>query len=450
MMSQLMTLSPASLQAVGTIDHYDPDAELHGKLPRVAGVAAAMLVVLLGCSALVPMRGAVVGSGQVNVASHVKQIAHPQGGTVAAILVHNGQHVRKGQILLRLDDRVTSADAEMSTLGVDQLLAQKARLEAEQSNAPVIRFPAALANRNDAAAHRAMDEERQAFALRRAEQGSMAGQLQARLSQTRQQIGGYQSQIASLRRQSNLLEVERKGIQSLYERKLVTISRYNQLERQAAEIAGSIGSIQAQIAQAHGQMSEIGEQLLQLGGTRRADAGTQLAAINAQLNQQRVRAVSATDTQDRTVVRANQDGVVDKLALSTIGGVVRPAETLMVIVPAGDAMVVEGVVSPTDIDQIRAGQPVRVRLSSLSTAATPELTGRLSYVGADPVVDERTGQSHFPVRVTIDPGSMDQRTRGQLKPGLPSEIFIQTGERSMLSYLTKPLRDQFALSFRDN
>ncbi|MBH1992423.1 MAG: HlyD family type I secretion periplasmic adaptor subunit [Sphingomonadaceae bacterium] len=445
-----MTLSPASLQAVGIIDHYDPDAELRGRLPKVAGLASALLLALLASAALVPMRGAVVGAGQVSVESRVKQIAHPLGGTVAEILVHNGQHVRKGQVLLRLDDRVTSADAEMSTLGVDQLLAQKARLEAEHGDAAAIRFPEALTNRTDPAARQAMEDERHAFALRRAEKATMAGQLQARLGQTRQQIGGYQSQIVALRRQSDLLEVERKGIQSLYERKLVTISRYNQLERQAAEITGSIGSIQAQVAQAHGQMNEIGEQLLQLSGTRRADAGTQLAAINAQLNQQRVRAVSATDTQDRTVVRASQDGVVDKLTLSTIGGVVRPAEALMVIVPDGDAMVVEANVSPTDIDQIRAGQQVRVRFSALSTAATPELLGTLAYVGADAVVDERTGQSHFPVRITIDPASMDKRSRGQLKPGLPAEIYIQTGERSMLSYLTKPLRDQFALSFRDN
>lgn len=449
-MTQVVALPAARLPALGSIDHYDPDAQLSGNLPLVVKLLTGLLALLLACAALVPIGGAVIGGGEVGVEARVKQIAHPIGGTVAQILVRNGQHVRKGQVLLRLDDRVTGADAEYSALSLDQMLAQKARLEAEQNEAAGITFPPALAVRQDESAQRAMAEEQRLFAIRRAERATLGAQMQARMSQSREQITGYQSQIASLRQQAALIENERKGIQSLYDRKLVTITRYNQVERQAAEITGSVASLQAQIAQTRAHMTEIGAQMIQLGDTRRTDAGTQLAAINAQLNQQRVRSIAATDTQERTVIRATQDGVVDKLAVATIGGVIRPAEVLMVIVPDGGNLVIEGNISPSDLDQVRPGQSARLRFSALSVAHTPELTGRVSYVGADPVVDDKTGRRFIPVRIVIDPASMKSLPATRIKPGLPAEIYIETGSRSMLSYITKPLRDQFSRSFRDN
>ena len=364
-MTQVVALPAARFPALGSIDHYDPDAQLSGNLPLVVKLLTGLLALLLACAALVPIGGAVIGGGEVGVEARVKQIAHPIGGTVAQILVRNGQHVRKGQVLLRLDDRVTGADAEYSALSLDQMLAQKARLEAEQNEAAGITFPPALAVRQDESAQRAMAEEQRLFAIRRAERATLGAQMQARMSQSREQITGYQSQIASLRQQAALIENERKGIQSLYDRKLVTITRYNQVERQAAEITGSVASLQAQIAQTRAHMTEIGAQMIQLGDTRRTDAGTQLAAINAQLNQQRVRSIAATDTQERTVIRATQDGVVDKLAVATIGGVIRPAEVLMVIVPDGGKSGDRGQHQPV---RSRSGPPGAKRAPALFSA----------------------------------------------------------------------------------
>lgn len=431
-------------------DIYDPDAHLAGGLPRLVRLTAVLFAVLLALAILVPIGGAVIGMGMVAAEGRVKQIAHPVGGTVAEIAVKNGQHVRKGDILLKLDDRVSGADAALSSLSVDQLSAQQARLEAELRGLSAIAFPPALASRTDGKVRAIMAEEERIFALRRSELSALSDQFQARARQSQQQIIGYQAQISALRQQAQLVASEQRNMRTLYEKKLVTLSRYNQGERQLTEITGSIASLNAQIAQARAQSSEAGAQSAQMVQTRLADAATQLAAVKAQLNQQRVKNIAAVDTHERTVIRASQDGVVDKLVPATIGGVIKPAETLMVIVPDGNSFVVDGTISPADIDQVRVGQPARVRLSALSVANTPELDGKVVYVGADPVTDEKSGQRLVPVRIALQTRSLGEAMAKAVKPGLPAELFIETGSRSMLSYLTKPLRDQFARAFKDN
>jgi HlyD family secretion protein len=442
-MTEFSALTPRDTPA----DPYYPEALMGRETRRALTLIGVLLFGLGTAAAVVPIGGAVIGAGDLIVQSRVMDIAHPTGGTVAQILVSNGQHVRRGQLLARLDDRVSGTDAELSTLSVDQLLAQKARLEAEQSGASAIAFPATLTARQDDAARSAMADEQRLFALRRSEQSGMAAQLRARMGQYREQIGGYQAQIASLRQQSALIEPERQGVKSLYDRRLVTIGRFNQLEREAASIGGAIGALQAQIGQAGAQIVETREQLLQLGEARRSEAGTQLAAINAQLNQQRIRSVAALDAQSRTAIRATADGIVDRIALTTIGGVVRPAETIMVIVPDSDGLLVEGRISPADLDQVRVGNGARIRFAAISSTKTPEVEGKVSYIGADAVVDQRSGVRYFPVRIALP---RNQLSRLPVKSGTPAEFFIQTGSRSMLSYITKPLRDQIARSFRSD
>lgn len=437
-------------QHVAEIAPYDPDAQIQGKTKQALTLMAVLVFGLGLASAVVPIGGAVIGSGQVGVDTHIKKIAHPIGGTIAEILVENGQHVKKGQLLIRLDDKVSGSEAALSALSVDQMVAQKARLEAEQSGAASISFPADLAKRTDPSAIKAMADERRMFTIRQAEQAGIASQLTQRIAQYHQQISGIQAQIASLRQQSVLIAPERQGLQDLYAKKLVTIGRLNQLERTAADLSGSIGSLTAQIAQAQAKISETREQIIQLGQTRRAEAGTQLAQINAQLNQQQIRQVSAMDARDRTMIRAPYDGVVDKLAFATIGGVIRPAEEIMEIVPDRDEMLVEGSISPADVDQVRVGQPARVRFSSVSSSDTPEVRGRLLYVGANRVTDPDGRNSYYPVRIALDPADVKAARNLVMKPGMPAELFVETGRRSMMSYITKPLRDQLARAFRDN
>ena len=427
---------------------YDPAEHVQKKLKTVL-IAMALLFLGFGVAGtLIPIGGAVIASGHIGLASHIKKIAHPAGGVIADILVENGTHVRKGQVLMRFDDRVTGADAEYSSLSVDQLLAQRARLEAERLGADTIAFPSELM-RHDPAAQQAMTDESRLFHIRQSEQAGLAAQLQSRIRQHRQQISAYQSQIRALEQQAALIEPERKGVKQLWDKGLVTISRLNQVERTAVDLQGSIGALRADIAQTQARITEAQEQMIQLGAARRSQAGTDLAQLNGALNQQQMRNVSAIDAQDRSVLRAPYGGVIDKLAFNTIGGVVRPAEVIMEIVPDSDQLLVEGAVSPADIDHVRVGQAARIRFTAFNNASTPEIRGKVTFVAADRTADPEGKVSFYPVRVEIDEAQLAEHPELRLKPGMPAELFIETGNRTMISYLTKPLRNQFARAFRD-
>ncbi len=428
---------------------FDADAGIRAKT-RVSLIALGVLVFGLGgAAAFVPIGGAVVGTGQVGVESRIKRIAHPVGGIIEAISVKMGDHVRKGDILMRLDDTVSGVDAELTTLSVDQMMAQRARLEAERLGAPTIDFPRALLDRDDAGARKAMQDERRLFGIRRDEAGGMRAQLLARIGQYNQQIAGYAAQIGALQQQAVLIGPERKGVKQLYERGLVTIGRMNQLERTEVDLQGNIASLRAQIAQTEAKITEAREQIIQTQQTRRSEAGTQLTTVNATLNQQQVRSVSAGDLQGRSVIRAPYAGVVDKLAFATIGDVVKPAETIMEIVPDNDTLLVEAAVSPADVDQLRPGQIARIRFTAFNSTATPEIHGRVTVVAPERTTEPQSQRSFYAVRVAIDQAEL-AREHMKLVPGMPADVFIETGHRSMLSYVTKPLRDQLARAFRDN
>ena len=413
----------------------------------ILGGACLLLLIL---AATVPIGGAVIGSGSVGVESRVKRIAHPTGGVISSIMVVNGQHVSAGQLLMRLDDRVTGADAAYSNLSVEQLLAQRARLEAERLGAAKITFPAELTASASPSAAQAMHDEQKLFEIHRAEEGQLRAQLAARIVQFNQQIAGYGSQIASLQRQSALIEPERRSVRELWNKQLVTISRLNELERTAADFQGQIGALQAQIASTRARITEAQEQSIQLSETRRSQAGTELGQTTLALNQQQTRSIAAADQQNRSEIRAPYSGTVEKIAFAAVGDVVKPAEPIMEIVPDADRMVVEAMVTPEDIDQVHAGQEARVRFSSFNRAATPEIDGKVTYVATDrSEVQQGQGRPYFMVRVAVDTPRV-KREGLNLRSGMPAEVYIQTGSRSLLSYVLKPLADQFARAFRDS
>jgi HlyD family secretion protein len=426
-----------------------PAASSPHALHRLFLAIAALVLMLIVMAATVPIGGAVIGAGQVVVPSQVKRIAHPTGGVIGEILVANGQHVDAGQVLLRLDDRVTGADARFADLTVEQLLAQKARLEAERLGQPTIAFPPELTGAHSASATRAMTDESHLFALRRTEEAEMKAQLSARIAQDNQEIRGFEAQIAALREQRALIERERQGVRELWDRQLVTISRMNQLDRTMADMGGSIGSLEAQIAQTRAKITEAQEQAIQLGQTRRVEAGNDLNQTNTTLNQQQMRRVSANDSRDRSAIRAPYAGTVEKIAFAAVGDVIRPAEPIMEIVPDHDAMEVEAMISPADIDHVRPGEEARVRFSSFNRAATPELIGKVTYVATDRTENAEARQAYYLVRIALDEAVV-AREHLTLKSGMPAEVHIASGSRSLMSYLMKPLRDQFGRAFRDN
>ena len=432
------------------IESTDPEAAIRHRSRFAAILIISLLVIVVGSMTFIPIGGAVIAGGQVGVESRVKRIAHPVGGIIAEVFVANGDHVLKGAALMRFDDNVTGAQSALSSLTVTQLLAQRARLDAERLGLSHIAFPQELLGSGDPGARRAMADESRLFSIRRSEAGRLRSQLAARMTQYSKQIAGYNAQINALRKQQALIQPEREGVQELWEKDLVTISRRNQLERSAVDMDGSIASLEAQIAQTQARITETSEQLIQLGETRRAEAGVQAATIGTTLNEQQVRSVSAGDLQSRTVLRAPYDGVIDKMAFTAVGDVIRPAETIMEIVPDRDKLVLEIVISPSDIDQIRAGQPARIRFTAFNSTATPDIGGTLSMVAAERTNNPDSNTSYYQGRVEVDAADLKRYPELKLKPGMPAEVFIETGSRSMISYIIKPLRDQLARAFRDN
>jgi HlyD family secretion protein len=424
-----------------------PDAGVR-KMRRVLSISGGMVLVMTILAAVVPMGGAVIAMGQVGVKTHVKRIAHPGGGVISEVAVTNGQHVEKGQLLIRLDNNVSGADQTYSTRTVEQLLAQRARLDAERMGLARIDFPPELTQASSPSARTAMADEAHLFSIRQSEQTQLRAQLRARIEQYNQSITGMGAQIVSLQAQRRLIEPELQSVRGLWEKKLVTISRLNELERAAVSLDGSIAAQQSQVAEARARIAETQQQLIQLSETRRAQAGEEVARINTALNDQRLRSVSATDQNTRSEIRAPYSGTVEKIAFTAIGEVIRPADPIMEIVPDRDMMVVEAMVSPTDIDQVHTGQTTRVRFSAFNRTATPEIPGHVVYVATDRT-EQQGGPPFFIVRIEVDQAALGKEAM-PLRSGMPAEVYIETGQRSLLSYLTKPLQDQFARSFRDN
>ena len=430
-------------------DELDFAQRAKGKI-RIAMIAVAVLVFgFLLAAATVPIGGAVIGMGRVGVESKVKRIAHPTGGVIAEIMVSDGDEVKAGDILMRLDTSVSAVNAEFSERSVEQLLAQRARLEAEREMRGGMSIDSELRRTADPSARAAIAAERRQLALNRSERASLRAQLSDRINQFQNQIEGYRAQISAKEQQKRLIAEELVGLRELREKGYATLRQVNEVERAAVGLDGTIGELQSEIARAQANISESRQQIISIDQQARAQAGEELSGVETALNQQRMQRAQAADDFERSVIRAPQDGIVDKLAYTTIGDVVRPAEPIMQIVPTADDLLIEAAISPDQVDQVRVGQNARVRFSAFSVNETPEYLGTVTYVSAELALDGDGNPSYYRVRVELDAVPMVGGRQLELVPGMPAEVFIETGSRSMLSYATKPLRDQFARAFRD-
>lgn len=368
---------------------------------------------------------------------------------LVALLVRDGDHVSEGQELMRFDTSVSSVGSSSASLGFEALIATRARLEAERDGADAIVFPPGIAASRDPAVRELVAREQRLFALRRDERRGTLALLTERVHQYEDQIRSFTAQIEAIDRQAKLIEPELAGLRELYKRELVTLARINALERTAVQLEGSKSALQANIAEARARISETREQMLNIEKASRSEAGVQLATVEAQLNDQTVRKASAADTYGRSVIRAPQSGTIDKLAYSTIGSAVPPNQPILQIVPDRDTLIVAARISPNDVDQLRIGQTARVTFSGLDRQTTPDMAGTLIFISPDLAQDQHTGASYYRIKIRLDAGQMARSRQISLKPGMPAEVFVETGNRSILSFLIKPLLDQINRAFRE-
>lgn len=410
----------------------------------LAGAASLALLIggVGGLAAMTELSGAVIAMGRLVVDTNVKKVQHPSGGVIGTIRVREGDAVKAGQILVRLDATVTEANLAIVSKSLAEFEARQARLKAERDGAKAISFP-------DGLLPDLIAGETSLFKLRSDARAGKKAQLEERVAQLGEEIAGLGQQKTAKAREMTLIAEELEGIRKLWKQKLVSIGRVTLLERDAARLEGEHGRLVAAIAQARGRVSETELQILQIDQDFRSEVAAELRDMEAKIAEYSERKVAAEDQLKRIDVKAPQDGVVHQLAVHTVGGVVQGGETLMLIVPVSDELTVEAHVAPQDIDQITAGQSAVLRLSAFNQATTPELNGRLITVAADLTTDEKTGISFYTARVSL-PRSEIARLKGlALAPGMPADVFFPTHERTILSYLVKPLSDQMERAFRE-
>lgn len=413
------------------------------------GGVAVLVIGAGGLSAATELSGAVLAPGAVVVESHSKKVQHPTGGVVGEIAVREGVRVKAGDIVIRLDETVARANLSMIEKSLDELAARQARLSAERDGVEHLVFPPSLNDRSgDVEVQALLESERRFFESRRESRAGQKSQLAERISQLREQIDGLELQAAAKADEIALIRDELAGVQSLYDKNLVPLNRLTALKREETRLRGERGQLVSNVAQAKGRISETELQVIQIDQDLRTEVSKELREIQAKTAELVERKIAALDQLKRIDIRAPQDGVVHQLAVHTVGGVIGPAEPLMMIVPESDELSIQVQVNPQDIDQIHLGQETALRLSAFNQRTTPELKGSVKLIPADLVTDQRTGIQTYPVRIEISKEELAKLGDLKLMPGMPVESFIRTGYRSVASYLMKPLTDQMQRAFR--
>ncbi len=377
---------------------------------------------------------------------------HLTGGVVAELRVREGDKVKAGDILVRLDETQTLANATIISKNFDDLLARQARLESERDNMDRITFPKVLLDRaRDASteAARAMTAEKSLFDLRRQARSGQKAQLMERSAQLQEEIKGYLGQVDAKQKEVEFIRQELEGVRGLFQKNLVPISRLTALERDSARIDGERSQLSGAIAQSKGKMAEIALQIIQIDQDLRTEVGKDLIEAQSKISELAERKTAAVDQLNRIDIRAPQSGRVHQMTVHTVGGVITPGEPIMMIVPDADALAVEVKIAPRDIEQVYVGQAASMRFAAFDQKTTPGIEGEVSMVSAETTLDQRTGASYYTARVLLSPEQVAKMGDAKLLPGMPVDVFIKTPGRTAFSYLIKPLRDQAERAFKE-
>jgi HlyD family secretion protein len=429
-----------------------PSARAAIRRYSLVGLSAAFFLVggLGGWAAVTELSGAVVAPGAIVVDTYVKKVQHPTGGVVGEILARDGDRVRAGDVVVRLDETVARASLSMVSKSLDELAARQSRLEAERDGSEKVAFPAAFKSRlQEPELASLIQGETNVFQDRREARAGQKAQLQERIAQLQEQIDGLKLQASAKGDEIQLIQDELTGVEQLWKKNLVPITRVTSLKREETRLRGERGQLISNIAQAKGRISETSLQVLQIDQDLRSEVSKELREVQAKAAELVERKTTAEDQLKRIDIRAPQDGVVHQSVVHTVGGVINAGEALMLVVPEADDLSIEVKVLPQDIDQLRPGLDTVLRLSAFNQRTTPELKGKVSMIAADLVTDQRTGMQYYPVRVAFAEGERERLGDLKLVPGMPVEGLIQTGYRTVFSYLTKPVADNMAKAFRE-
>ena len=434
------------------------NTDLHRAIRRLNIIGLVTVAILVlgvgGWAAMAQLSGAVIAPGFVVVESNVKKVQHPNGGIVGQIFVKEGSVVEEGQIVVRLDDTVPRANLGVVRSQLDELTARQARLIAERDNTEMVSFPEELTGRGgETQVASAVSGEQKLFESRRQSRIGQRALLQERIAQITEEVRGLSAQRKAKDGEIGLISEELKGVSELYAKNLVSIMRYMALQRDKTKLEGEHGQLGADIARARGRTSEIELQIIQLEKDFITEVLKELRDIEGKIAELRERMIAAVDQLRRIDIRAPGNGTVLQLTVHTVGGVIGSGETIMLVVPQADQLVIEARVAPVDIDQIVMGAPVQVRIMAGNQRTTPAVNGVVSHISADLTREAASGgqpgQAYFVTRVSLNEESVKSLGDLRLVPGMPAEALIETGVRTPLEFLLKPLQEQIARTFRE-
>lgn len=415
------------------------------------GSTVSILLVGIGAwAATTSLASAVIASGTVVVESSAKKVQHQSGGIVGAIFVHEGDRVSEGDVVVQLDDTMTRADLHVIEQQYDRTVARQARLQAELLGLPEIKFPDSLAKRRDPDVDALIAGEKALFESRIKASTGLKSQLETRVEQLEQQIKGLAAQRKGTDKAATLVERDYLRLQTLYEKKrLVLAEQVSEPQRELAHLQGESGRLAAAIAETEGKINEMGLQALQVDEEMRKEVNEELRELNGKEVELVGRRIVAENQLRRTEIRAPRSGFVQELAVHTVGGVIAPGETIMRIVPEQDSLDVDVMVAPADIADVVPKRQVWIRFTSFDARTTPECKGTVQWVSGEPIKDEQRQMPYFLARVTLDDPKACLRDARRLQPGMPAEAYIQTGERTVWSYVMKPFFDQIQRAFKE-
>ncbi|NNE80296.1 MAG: HlyD family type I secretion periplasmic adaptor subunit [Silicimonas sp.] len=420
------------------------------RLPLIVGITA--LVLLVGgigvWSVRTQIAGAIIATGMIVVENNRQVVQHAEGGVVGEINARDGDLVKAGDLLLRLDDTLLKSELAIAEHQLTELRARRARLEAERDGADKVSFP------NDPiggdAGLEQIEGQRKLFHARRETHAREISQINERIAQTGNQTEGTKAQLNALRIQEDLVLEELKDQESLLQKGLVQASRVSTLRREAARIAGEIGKLRSDVAQFRGQIAAFEIEKLKLANARQETAISELRDIQYRELELSERRLSLVERLSRLDLRAPVSGIVYGSAIFAEKAVVQPAEPLMYLVPQDQPLIVAARIEAIHVDQVHVGQAATLRFTAFNQRLTPEVTGQVTAISADVFQDDVTGLNYYRVELIPLKGELPKIETQKLLPGMPVEAYLRTRDRTPMSYLTKPLTDYFGRSFRES
>lgn len=429
-----------------------PQETSYSRFVRGGYVTLAFLVLGLGgWATFSKIEGAVIAPGTVIVEGDAKTVQHLNGGVIKDIYVKDSDFVQKGDVIMSLDPTVADATTALANSGYFETLAQIARLEAERDDRPDITWPSALRRTQSSRldVRSAMQGQTELFRSRSLSFQGRVQQYEQKIAQSWDQIRGLQAQLNAAQSQSISISQELDSLRDLLRQNIIPKSRVVALEREKVSLEGRSADFAASMSRLNNVIAETQTAIAQSERERLEDILTDLRAAQIQLNTYAQQRASAGDISKRIEIKAPSSGLIHNMEKTTLGGVIRPGEEILQIIPKDQRLIVEARVSPQDIDKVIVGQFSNVRFSAFNQRKTPEVTGRIDRVSAEHLTDKYTGMTFFKVDISFEPSELERLSGQALLPGMPADVFIKTGSHSVMRYLLKPAQDSMSFAMRE-